>query len=123
MRSNRDMGQAVGSGRSSDRLMQTFRMPRDLVAFLKQEAVHGRRDLTAQVLRYLEGIRSSFGLPDAASELLERDRQRLGMERFEYLVHVLYQRSLELRQRGVGFDAPAGAQDSHEASEGSAQLP
>jgi hypothetical protein len=91
---------------TQDKQMQTFRMPRHLVAFLKVEAQRGHRDLTGHVIRWLDGIRSYFGLPDAAAALLEADRGRLGMERFEYLLHVLYQRSLLLREHGVGFDAP-----------------
>ena len=35
----------------NDKLMQTFRMPRPLVAHLKAEALRGRRDLTAHVIR------------------------------------------------------------------------
>ena len=88
------------------KLMQTFRMPRELVSFLKDEAARGGRDLTAHVVRWLEGIRGYFGLPDAATALLESDRKRLGMERFEYLLHALYHRSIELREKGAGFDAP-----------------
>jgi hypothetical protein len=29
------------------------------------------------------------------------------MDRFAYLLHVLYSRALEIRAKGVGFDAPA----------------
>jgi hypothetical protein len=97
---------AVSSPSPSDRLMQTFRMPRELVTFLKAEAARGNRDLTGHVVRWLDGIRTYFGLPEAATALLETDRKLLGMERFEYLLHMLYQRSLELREKGGGFDAP-----------------
>jgi len=90
---------------SSDRLMQAFRMPRDLVGFLKQEADAAGSGLTGHVLRYLEGIRTWFGLPKVATELLEADREALRLTRFEYLLHVFFQRSLELRERGPGFDA------------------
>jgi hypothetical protein len=90
----------------NDKLMQTFRMPRQLVAHLKAEALRGRRDLTAHVIRLLEGTRTYFGLPGVASALLEADRKHLEMERFEYLLHILYARSLHLRENGVGFDAP-----------------
>jgi len=93
-------------GTRNDKQMQTFRMPRPLVAFLKSEAGQGQRDLTGHVVRWLEGIRSSFGLPGAASALLDEDRALLGLERYEYLLHVLYQRSLQLREKGAGFDAP-----------------
>jgi len=91
----------------SDKQMQTFRMPRELVAFLRSEAERGARDLTGHVLRCLEGIRTYFGLPAAATALLEADRRALGMERLEYLLHVLYHRSLQLREKGPGFDGPS----------------
>jgi hypothetical protein len=91
---------------SSERVMQTFRMTRELVTFLKGEATARGLDLTAHVNRMLEGIRTWFGLPHAATALLEADRQALGLDRFEYLLHVLFQRSLELRAKGAGFDAP-----------------
>jgi hypothetical protein len=90
------------------RVMQTFRLPRELVVFLKAEAAQGSRDLTAHVVRWLEGLRSYFGLPEAATALMELDRKVLGMERFEYMLHALYQRSLVLREKGPGFDAPSG---------------
>jgi hypothetical protein len=90
----------------ADKLMQTFRMPRGLVAFLKAEAAVGGRDLTGQVVRCLEGIRTYCGLPAAATALLDADRNRLGMDRYEYLLHTLYQRSQEIREKGPGFDAP-----------------
>jgi hypothetical protein len=95
----------------SERQMQTFRLPRDLVAFLKAEARRGGRDLTAHVVRWLDAYRTHFGLPEAATALLEADRQALGMERYEYLLHALYQRSMQLRQAGSGFDRPQ-AQES-----------
>jgi hypothetical protein len=94
----------------NDKVMQTFRMPRRLITFLKAEAQQAGGDLTAQVLRYLEGIRTSFGLPVAATSLLDADREQLGMDRSEYLQHVLYQRSQQLREQGAGFDAPRRAE-------------
>jgi hypothetical protein len=63
-------------------------------------------DLTPHVNRYLEGLRSWFGLPDAAVRLLDADRAAMKLGRFEYLLHLLYLRSLELREKGPGFDAP-----------------
>lgn len=91
---------------TSERLMQTFRMPRELVTFLKAEANARGLDLTAQVNRVLDGVRTWFGLPHAATALLEADREALGLDRYDYLLHVLYQRTLELREKGAGFDAP-----------------
>jgi len=91
---------------STEKVMQTFRMSRELVIFLKGEATRGGRDLTAHVVRWLDGMRTWFGLPEAATALLDADRQALGMERYEYLLHLLFQRSLTLREKGPGFDAP-----------------
>jgi hypothetical protein len=91
---------------TTEKLMQTFRMPRELVTFLKGEATRGGRDLTAHVVRWLDGMRTWFGLPAAATALLEADREALGMERYEYLLHLLFQRGLALREKSPGFDAP-----------------
>ncbi len=93
----------------TEKLMQTFRLPRELVTFLKAEAARRDMDLTAYVSRHLEGLRTWFGLPAAATALLEEDRMELRMERYEYVLHLLFQRALELREKGPGFDAPAGA--------------
>jgi hypothetical protein len=100
-----DSGRASNEGQN-DKVMQTFRIPRRLVTFLKKEASEGGLDLTALVVRYLDGIRTDFGLPGAATSLLDADRKHLGMERGEYLLHVLYQRSQLLREQGAGFDGP-----------------
>src|SRR5690349_20142816 len=91
---------------STEKIMQTFRMTRELVTFLKGEAAAKGLDLTAYVNRMLEGLRTWFGLPDVASHLLEADREALKLGRYEYIPHVLFQRSLQLREKGVGFDGP-----------------
>ncbi len=94
---------------STEKVMQTFRMTRELITFLKGEATEKGLDLTAYVNRMLDGVRTWFGLPEAASHLLDADREALKMGRYEYLLHVLFQRSLELRDKGAGFDAPASS--------------
>ncbi len=91
---------------TTEKVMQTFRMERTLVTFLKSEAARSGIDLTAHVTRILDGVRTWFGLPAAATALLEADREALRMRRYEYLLHLLFQRSLELRENGPGFDAP-----------------
>ena len=93
---------------STEKIKQTFRMTRELVTSLKGEAASKGLDLTAHVNGMLEGVRTWFGLPDAASHLLEADREALGMGGYEHILHVLFQRSLELREKGPGFDAPGG---------------
>jgi hypothetical protein len=107
MNSREKIATVEAIGGRKDKQMQTFRIPRPLVAFLKAEAMRGGRDMTAHVVRWLEGCRTHFGLPEAAAALLEADRKSLAMERYEYMLHALYLRSLELREKGVGFDAPS----------------
>jgi hypothetical protein len=92
---------------TTEKVMQTFRMSRELVTFLKGEAAERGVDLTAHVVRFLDGVRTWFGLPHAAATQLEADRVRLGLGRYEYLLHVLFERSLAVREKGPGFDAPA----------------
>lgn len=92
---------------SSEKVMQTFRMPRDLVALVKAEAARKGLDTTALVVRLLHGYLTDFGLPPAATHQLDADREALGMDRMGYLVHLLYHRGLEVREKGPGFDAPA----------------
>ena len=48
---------------TTEKVMQTFRMPRDLVAFLRSEADRTGRDLTAFVIRHMEGLRTWFAPP------------------------------------------------------------
>ncbi len=91
---------------TTEKLMQTFRMPRELVAFLRGEADARGVDLTSHVVRHLDGLRTWFGLPAAAVALLEADRGALGMGRYEYLLHLLFQRALVLREEKPGFDGP-----------------
>lgn len=81
-------------------------MPRELVTFLKAEAQAGGRDLTGYVNRMLDGVRTWFGLPAAAAAHLDEDRKALGMHRYEYILHVLYQRSQQVIAEGPGFDGP-----------------
>ena len=90
----------------TEKVVQTFRMSRELVEFLKAEAAARGVDLTAQVVRHLEGVRTWFGLPGAAATLLQADREALGLGRYEYLLHLLFQRALALRDEEPGFDAP-----------------
>jgi len=91
---------------TTERVMQTFRMTRELVSFLRDEANGSGRDLTPHVNRYLDGIRTWFALPEAVTRLLEEDRAAMKLDRYEYVLHLLFMRSLELREKGPGFEAP-----------------
>ena len=91
---------------SSEKVMQTYRMPRDLVDYLKKEAQDRGLDLTAMVNRILDGYRTYYSLPLAVSEVLETDREALGMMKLEYFRHVFYRRSEAIQANKPGFDNP-----------------
>ncbi len=97
-----------GPDLTSEKVMQTFRMPKELVAALRTDADEKGLDLTALIVRLTSGYLTDFGLPEAATVLLDDDRAALKMDRLNYLLHVLFQRSLALREQGPGFDVPRG---------------
>jgi hypothetical protein len=91
---------------NTEKLMQTFRMSRDLVGFLRSEADRRGLDLTAYVTKVLDGLRTFQGLPGPAARLLDADRQALKCDYVDYLHHLLYERSIAVREKGPGFDDP-----------------
>jgi len=93
---------------TTEKIMQTFRMPKELVRALRAEADRKGLDLTALVVKLLHGYLTDFGLPEAATTLLDEDREALRMDRDAYLLHLIFQRSLAVRDQGPGFDAPKG---------------
>jgi len=50
-------------------------------------------------------LRSHYGLPGPAGRLLDEDREALGLDRVDYLLHLLYERSAAVREKGPAFDA------------------
>jgi hypothetical protein len=92
---------------SSEKVMQTYRMPLDLVYQLKAEAAARGLDATAHVIRVTGGFHRYYGLPRAIVEKLEQDRRQMDMDKFEYFQHVLFRRSEAVQAQGAGFDRPA----------------
>ncbi len=91
---------------TTEKIMQTYRMPRDLVEYLKKQAQDLGLDLTAFVNRVLDGYRTYYGLPLAVSENLEAARESLGLGKLEYFLHVFYRRSEAIQANKPGFDNP-----------------
>jgi len=96
-------------------------MPRNLLDILGMEANRHGLDLTALVLRALQGYVTHFGLPAAAVAELEADRAALRMDRAQYLAHLLYYRSLAVRDHGAGFDDPRNPPRSAQPAAGEAE--
>ncbi len=91
---------------TSEKVMQTFRMPLDVVYAFKAEASARGLDATAHVVKVMDGYHRYYGLPRAVVERLEEDRRELGMDRYEYFQHVLYRRSEAVQADGPAFDRP-----------------
>ena len=84
--------------------MAAFRIPRHLHSTMTQESRAEGIDLTAYVNRLFDGFLHYFGLPSIIRENLERDREALGMSRYEYLQYVLYRRHEAVTENGEAFD-------------------
>jgi hypothetical protein len=91
---------------TGEKTVHTFRLPNELVAAMRAEAERGGYDLTALVVRLMNGFLTDFGLPRVATRLLDEDRAALQMDRHQYLAHLLFERSYEIRSKGLGFDDP-----------------
>ncbi len=114
-------------GLTGNKVVRTFRMPQELVNRLGREAHVRGLDLTALVLRILQGFLTYYSLPEAAIAQLEADRASMKMDRNQYLSHILYHRCLALQERGPGFDDPHApctpAQDTEPGAPPAPELP
>jgi hypothetical protein len=98
-------------------------MPIEIAKFVREEArerliaagAHSRADLegekgehlinlTAQINRILDGVRTYFALPYVAVNRLEEDRKALGLGRMEYIQLLLFLRSEQVGLKGPAFD-------------------
>ena len=95
---------------STERIMQTFRMPRELVTFLKDEATAA--GATSPDTSFAGSRASAPGSGCRGRDGAARGRPGgAGTRTLRYVLHVLFQRSLELREKGPGFDAPSTGKD------------
>ena len=92
------------------KVVQTYRLARQLVGFLKEEAAERGLDVSALASRILDGYRSYYGMPPAAVASLERDRRELGLDRLAYLQQLVFGRAELVSLRGPG--APFTPEDS-----------
>ena len=56
------------------------------------------------LVRAVDDLRSTFGLPRAIAEKLEEDRHALGLRPREYVLHLLAKRYEQLLSTKPGFD-------------------
>jgi hypothetical protein len=96
--------EARGSAPATGKVMAAFRIPRHLHTAMTQESRAEGIDLTAYVNRLFDGFLHHFGLPGIVREDLERDREALGLSRYDYLQYVLYRRHEAVKEEGEAFD-------------------
>jgi hypothetical protein len=109
-----------GSQASAEKTIISIRMPLEILAFVEAEArsragrlglkgedLESAVNVTATINRMLEALRSWFGLPAIVAELVEKDRDALGLGRLEYLQYLVFRRYEALVKQGPGFDREA----------------
>ncbi len=109
-----------GSPASAEKTIISIRMPIEVLNFVEGESrsraaglglkgadLESAINITAQINRMLESLRSCFGLPAMVADAVERDRAALGLGRLEYLQHLVFRRYEALAKNGPGFDREA----------------
>jgi hypothetical protein len=106
-----------GVAASAEKSIISIRMPVEVLNFVESESraraatlgltgadLEGAINITAQINRMLEGLRSWFGLPAIAAEAADKDRAALGLGRLEYLQYLVFRRYEATVKNGPGFD-------------------
>jgi hypothetical protein len=96
--------EARASAPAKGKVLTAFRIPRHLHATMTHESRAQGIDLTAYVNRLFDGFLHDFGLPSVIRENLDRDREALGLSRYDYLQYVLYRRHEAVMEKGAAFD-------------------
>ena len=109
-----------GSPASAEKSIISIRMPIEVLNFvegesraraaglgLKGEDLETAINITAQINRMLESLRTWFGLPAMVAEAVEKDRAALGLGRLEYMQYLVFRRYEALAKNGPGFDREA----------------
>lgn len=94
---------------SSEKQILSFRLPKNLLEWLRAASDVRAWSVNELVVRCLDGYRVWFGLPAAMAELLEADRKAMGMDAYDYLMHLVGRRYDEVRDHGAGFEKKGGA--------------
>ncbi len=94
---------------TAEKVVVTFRFPRDLAAWLNAEAKQRGWSMNEFLVTLTHDLFAWYALPDMVTDQLERDREALGLDRRKYVMHVLMLRYHEVLEDGPAFDKKAGA--------------
>lgn len=111
---------------SPEKSIISIRMPVEVLRFVEDESrtrgaalglkggdLENAINVTAQINRTLEALRSWFGLPAILAEAIEKDRAALGLGRLEYLQYLVFRRYEATVKSGPGFDRDGVEPDKH----------
>ena len=111
---------------SAEKSIISIRMPVEVLRFVEDESrtrgaalglkgpdLENAINVTAQINRTLEALRSWFGLPAIVAETIEKDRATLGLGRLEYLQYLVFRRYEATVKNGPGFDRDGVEPDKH----------
>ena len=106
-----------GVSASAEKSIISIRMPVEVLNFVEGESraraaalglkgadLENAINITAQINRALEALRTWFGLPAIVAEAAEKDRAALGLGRLEYLQYLVFRRYEATVKNGPGFD-------------------
>ena len=106
-----------GVSASAEKSIISIRMPVEVLNFVEGESraraaalglkgadLENAINITAQINRALEALRTWFGLPAMVAGAAEKDRAALGLGRLEYLQYLVFRRYEATVQNGPGFD-------------------
>jgi hypothetical protein len=93
---------------TAEKVVVTFRFPRDLAAWLGSEAKLRGWSMNEFLVTLTHDLYSWYALPEMVTAQLERDRQALGLDRRKYVTHVLMRRYHEVLENGPAFDRAPG---------------
>jgi hypothetical protein len=94
----------TSSSGSSEKQILSFRLPKNLLEWLRVSSDVREWSVNEMVVRCLDGFRVWFGLPAAMAALLESDREAMGMDHYDYFAHLIGRRYDDIRSHGVGFE-------------------
>ena len=113
-----------GVAASAEKSIISIRMPIEVLNFVEGESraraaalglkgadLEGAINITAQINRMLEALRTWFGLPAIVAEAAEKDRAALALGRLEYLQYLVFRRYEALVKNGPGFDKDGSPTD------------
>ena len=103
--SARPLEPSRGVAASAEKSIISIRMPTEVLRFVEAESrARAAINITAQINRMLEALRTWFGLPAIVAEAAEKDRAALGLGRLEYLQYLVFRRYEATSKYGPGFD-------------------